>query len=78
MILMTATPEVVNIISTLGFPIAACVAMGYYVKYIIDKNREDLRKTWDTHEEEIDKLQEAINNNTLAIQKLLVYLGGKE
>lgn len=78
MILMTATPEVVNIISTLGFPIAACVAMGFYVKYITDKNREDLRKTWDAHEEEIDKLQEAINNNTLAIQKLLVYLGGKK
>ena len=33
---------IIQIISTVGFPIACCVAMGVYVKYITDKNREEV------------------------------------
>ena len=30
--------DIIQIIQTVGFPISACVAMGFYVKYITDKN----------------------------------------
>ena len=56
--------DVVTIISTVGFPIAACVFMGWYVKYINDM-----------HKVEIDKLSEALNNNTIALQRLVDKLG---
>lgn len=49
-----------QIVSTVGFPIAMCGLLAYYIKYTEDKHRE-----------EIDKLTQAVNNNTLLIQKLL-------
>lgn len=51
---------IAQIISQLGFQIAvACVCFWY-----INKQQEQ-------HKEEINKLSEAVNNNTLVIQKLL-------
>lgn len=47
-------------ITGVGFPIAACVFMGLYIK------QKD-----DSHKQEMDKLSEAINNNTIVIQKLV-------
>ena len=66
--------NVVQIISTVGFPIACCVAMGYYVKYITDKNREEVSKLNDEHRQEMTEVTQAINNNTLALQSLHDYL----
>lgn len=62
--------DIVNIISSVGFPIACCVAMGYYVKYITDENRNQLEKFRVENKEEIKILSESLNNNTLAIIKL--------
>ena len=61
---------VLTAISTVGFPIACCVGMGWYVKYITDKNREDLTTLNTQHKEEMGAVTTAINNNTLALQKL--------
>ena len=63
--------EIVQIISTLGFPIAMCVGACFFIKYQFDSNSkalEDLRKE---HKEEIKQMTDAINNNTLVIQKLV-------
>lgn len=49
----------IQAISTVGFPIAMCVIMAYYVKYTEDKHRE-----------EITSIREALENNTLALTKL--------
>lgn len=57
--------EVVNLISNLGFPIACVVALFW----LLNKQREE-------HKEESAKFTEAINNNTLAITKLVDKLGG--
>lgn len=47
------------LISTLGFPIAMCLIMCYYINKIND-----------AHKEETDKFAEALNNNTVVLQKL--------
>lgn len=67
-------PTIVQIISTVGFPIACCIAMGVYVKYITDKNREEVSKLNEEHKEEMSEVTKAINNNTLALQSLHDYL----
>jgi preprotein translocase subunit YajC len=54
-----------QIISNLGFPIAVCVALFWYLM------REN-----DAHKEETEKLREALENNTLIITKLYERLGG--
>lgn len=63
--------DIVQIISTLGFPIAACIGACFFIKYQFDsyaKQLEDMRKD---HKEEIGKMTEALNNNTLVIQRLV-------
>ena len=59
------TNAIVQLISSLGFPIACCVAMFW------QNNKLNER-----HKEETSKLNEAINNNTIALNHLIDKLGG--
>ena len=65
---------IITMITTVGFPIVACGGMAWYVKYITDRNRDDLKEERTMHEAEMSKVTEALNNNTLAIQKLTDYI----
>lgn len=51
--------EVLTAITTVGFPIVACIGMGVYIKYITDK--------YDTARSE---MTQALNNNTVALTVL--------
>lgn len=62
--------DIVQVISQLGFPIAACVAMGWYVKYISDKHREDRKETENLHRDAEMAIKEAIVNNTIVMTKI--------
>lgn len=52
--------DIVSIISTVGFPIALTLILLWHIYDISNK-----------HKEEIDKISEALNNNTIALTKLL-------
>lgn len=56
-----------QMISSVGFPIAACVALFWKM------NRES-----NQHKEEMDALKESLNQNTLAITKLVLFMQEKE
>ena len=60
-----------QIIGTLGFPIVACCAMAYFFAKVNDNYRNDIKEIQAHHKEEIAGMTEAINNNTLVIQKLV-------
>ena len=60
----------VQLISTVGFPIVMCGAMGYYVKYLNDEHKEEIGKINDQHREEVEKLTTTIENNTIVMEKL--------
>ena len=67
--------DIVQVISAVGFPIVAAIGCGYFVKWQYEQNamaNEELRKE---HKEEVSKMIEALNNNTLALQKLIDKLG---
>lgn len=57
--------EIYTAISTVGFPIVAYGAMFWYMM------QQDK-----AHQEEIKNLSEAVNNNTLVVQKLLDKMEG--
>lgn len=57
--------DIVSVISSVGFPITMALMLLWY---IYDSNNK--------HKEEIDKMSEALNNNTIALTKLLDRLGG--
>lgn len=52
------------------FPIAACCAMAFFVKYMYDQTNARIDKLNDQHKNEVDKLSEVIKNNTLALEKM--------
>lgn len=52
--------EFVTLISNVGFPIACVIFMWYY-----------MMKMTDAHKEEIDSVKDALNQNTLVLQKLV-------
>lgn len=56
-----------QLISSVGFPIAACVALFWQM------NRESTQ-----HKEEMGALKESLNQNTLAITKLVLFMQEKE
>lgn len=57
---------VITAISTVGFPIVMCGALFWKM----DKQDKE-------HKEEMDKSTEAINNNTVVLQKLMQMLSDK-
>ena len=65
-----------ELITTVGFPIVCFLMCGWYVKYREDKNDEKLDKINSLHDEESKRMIDALNNNTLAIQKLTDKLEG--
>lgn len=65
-----------DVISTVGFPIVCFLMCGWYVKYREDKNDEKLDKLNMMHDDESRQMIAALNNNTLALQKLTDKLGG--
>ncbi len=53
-----------------AFPVIACCAMAYYVKYSTDENNKRLDNLNAQHKEEMAQVTQALNNNTLALQHL--------
>lgn len=71
------TASILQIVSTVGFPIVACGGMAWYVKYMTDKEREERTKMNEQHKQEMSDVTAALNNNTLALQKLCDKLDGE-
>ena len=67
--------SIVTIVSQVGFPIAMCLVMAWYVKDTSDKHREEVRQLNEQHNTEMQQVTKALNNNTLALQKLCDKLG---
>lgn len=72
----------VQLISSLGFPIIACIYMALYVKEQTKSNREDVKELNAQHSKEMsvfkDEIKEALNNNTIALTKLCERLDREE
>lgn len=63
--------EIATIISTVGFPIAACIGCAFFIKYIIDMNAKTMDSIRSEQANINRTMQTAINNNTKALQELI-------
>lgn len=70
--------EIMNAITTVGFPIVSCVCIAWYAKYTNDNYRNDMKEANSQHKEEMSQLSQALQNNTLALQKLCTMLEKEE
>ena len=66
---------ITNLIGSFGFPIVACIVMGWYVKYQMDNYNKQLSQITSEHKEEMAQVTTALNNNTIAIEKLCERIG---
>lgn len=74
--------EIMTVVQGVGFPIVMCGLMAWYVKYITDKNREQMAAEREAHKTEMNEVVKAINNNTVVMEKIMVKIdtlnGGSE
>lgn len=65
-------------IGSLGFPIVACVGIAVFFNKVNENYRSDIKEINASHKVEMDKITEAVNNNTLVLQKLLSRMEGSD
>lgn len=70
--------DLTQIVSTVGFPIAMCFILAWYVKTRDEAHTEQINRITEQHKEESKLMTEAIQNNTLTIQKLIDILSKGE
>lgn len=68
-----------QLISSFGFPVVACIAMGWYINDTNNKHRQEIKELNEEHSEEMDKVRTALENNTIAVEKLctIINMTGK-
>lgn len=59
-----------TILGNYVFPIAACCAMAFFVKYMYDQTNGRIDNLNTQHKNEVDTLSEVIKNNTIALEKM--------
>ena len=59
--------DIANLITTLGFPIACCCVLGWYIY-----------RLQEMHKQETDALRETIDNNTKILERLLIKMNQEE
>ena len=72
--------DIVNLVTTLGFPIVCVIGCAYFINYIIKAEREENQKREEKYIETINKFSvvlEKVNDNLSAINKRLEYFENK-
>lgn len=62
--------DIIQLISSLGFPIVACIFIAIWTDKQTTNYRSDIKDLQREHKEETEKLRSTIENNTLVLQKL--------
>ena len=72
--------EIVNLVTTLGFPIVCVIACSYFINYIIKSEREENQKREEKYIETINQfsvVMDKVNDNLIANNKRLEYIENK-
>ena len=72
--------EIVNLVTSLGFPIVCVIACAYFINYIIKAEREENQKREEKYIDTINKFSvvlDKVNDNLIANNKRLEYIENK-
>lgn len=62
--------DIATLISTLGFPIVACIGLAWFCRYMIDQNNQHIEKMFILYDKANKENREAIEACTKAVEKL--------
>lgn len=62
--------DVITMISTLGFPIVACIGLAYFCKHMLDQQQKNVDKMFEMYDKSNAENREAIKACTEAINRL--------
>ena len=62
--------EVMTMISTLGFPIVACIGLAWFCKFMIDQQQKNIDKMFEMYDKSNAENREDIQGCTEAINRL--------
>lgn len=62
--------DISSLVSSLGFPIVACIGLGWFCKYMIDQNNKNVERMFQMYDKANTENREAIKACTEAVNKL--------
>lgn len=62
--------DIPSLVSSLGFPIVACIGLGWFCKYMIDQNNKNVERMFQMYDKANTENREAIKACTEAVNKL--------
>lgn len=70
--------QVLSIIKDLGFPIAVCLFLAYYIKTMTEQFRADIKEITNRYEAAVDKHTKSLDKVFKVLTSLEATLGAKE
>lgn len=62
--------SIAQIISSLGFPIVACIGLGIFIKKVIENNREDAKEDKERMYKILDGFKDVLNQSVATITRI--------
>lgn len=62
--------DIMTMISTVGFPVVACIGLAWFCKYMIDQQTKNIDRMFEMYDKSNTENREAIKACTEAINKL--------
>lgn len=62
--------DIMTMISTVGFPIVACIGLAWFCKYMIDQSNKHIEKMFDMYAQANQENRAAIEACTKAVDRL--------
>ena len=67
--------DVLNVIQSVGFPIACCVFLGYFIKTQNAQYREDVKEITEKYEKAVREFSKSLDSNTQVLTRIEAKLG---
>lgn len=70
--------QIGQFINSVGFPITACVGLGWFCKYMIDQSNKNIERMFEMYDKANTENRQAIEKMTVAVDKLCDKLDKEE
>lgn len=62
--------QIGQFVNSVGFPITACIGLGWFCKYMIDQSNKNIERMFEMYDKANTENRQAIEKMTVAVDKL--------